>query len=209
MNWLPLFDESDPMPAQFYSKHLCDSFGKMPPELQAATLTAHADVARELRAGTIDLPTMQIGVDMAAEGADMTVISCRKGCAHCCHLYVTVTEPEAKLLAENIHRADLGRLKAQAGKTLDQFMRLPYGDRKCAFLGRRDECTVYEHRPLVCRSHLVVSKPRHCDSRKGGTVKAYTIHNAEILISATRAVFSSGGMAEMVSEHIKTVDKPE
>jgi Fe-S-cluster containining protein len=77
-------------------------------------------------------------------------VSCKSGCSHCCHMNTMVYEHEAI------------RLARVSGRTMT---RLPYrplnqvfedGDKfngkPCPFLSD-DKCSVYDDRPLVCRTH--------------------------------------------------------
>jgi len=73
--------------------------------------------------------------------------ACRRGCAHCCHIRVEMTELEAERLGQAIGRQPNTRhryLPAQASA---------YGyDTPCPFLVD-SECSIYEHRPFACRKH--------------------------------------------------------
>lgn len=77
-------------------------------------------------------------------------VACKPGCSQCCHMNTIIYEHEAIRLAE------------VTGKTM---RRLPYRERDevaiagaqfdqtpCPFLVDH-KCSVYEHRPLVCRTH--------------------------------------------------------
>lgn len=88
------------------------------------------------------------------------VSACGKGCSHCCKMAVAVSSAEAALIGSainvNPHRPtiDYGTQKAMA----DKFMGVP-----CPFL-ENDECSIYEHRPLPCRTHFNLSAyPVLCD----------------------------------------------
>lgn len=84
---------------------------------------------------------------------------CKKGCAHCCHIPVTMFESEAKTIgaAIKVAPADLG--KGMSGPREEFGYHMP-----CPFLkpvaGRADspgmgyECGIYETRPLACRLHF-------------------------------------------------------
>lgn len=73
--------------------------------------------------------------------------ACRRGCAHCCHIRVEMTELEAERLGTALGRTPNRRLRympVEAGA---------YGyDTPCPFL-HGGECSIYEHRPFGCRKH--------------------------------------------------------
>lgn len=93
--------------------------------------------------------------------------ACGKGCSPCCHLFVAVPPGVAEAIAAHIDahfepaaRAQLLlRLEAAAGMAAaaaaPQALRLP-----CALLDDGGSCTIYEVRPLSCRSFTSTSLPR-------------------------------------------------
>src|SRR3954452_13902639 len=72
-------------------------------------------------------------------------ISCRKGCAHCCHITVNTTENEVDLIldyvAEHNIPIDMEWLKQQQGFTEDTHMMSPFS--KCVFLNEHNACNIY------------------------------------------------------------------
>ncbi|MFT3821849.1 MAG: YkgJ family cysteine cluster protein [Rubrivivax sp.] len=74
-------------------------------------------------------------------------VACRKGCAACCHMNVTITAVEAERLA----RAS-GRRKASLVSTVHHAP-TEFDGRPCPFLDGQGVCSVYEDRPLSCRKH--------------------------------------------------------
>lgn len=94
-------------------------------------------------------------------------VSCKKGCSICCHLNVVVTNDEADLLFEKYDKSQDEKLKRQAAVTDD--LKYPsilgYSDAACVFL-KDNECSVYEDRPMACRSYRVISDPDECDAIK-------------------------------------------
>lgn len=78
--------------------------------------------------------------------------ACRRGCAHCCHIPVVITLAEAEVLAKATGRTLTVPANARPIHELDlQAKAGPAGP--CPFL-REGQCTAYEARPVVCRTHL-------------------------------------------------------
>jgi uncharacterized protein len=95
----------------------------------------------------------------AADARSPGALSCRAGCSQCCRVRFGVfgveAEPIARALAE-LERDDpelRARVRAQADD--------PTHD-ACALLVD-DRCTVYEARPMICRSHGLAVRVRDDD----------------------------------------------
>jgi Fe-S-cluster containining protein len=109
----------------------------------------------------------------AKEQGEVLKITCKKGCAHCCHKLVYVTPDEGVLLARNLIKKEGGeiseltmnKLKFQANfqphQQLD-FWLLDEENSKCVFLGPDNSCTVYSNRPSACRLLRVRSPAYNC-----------------------------------------------
>jgi len=68
---------------------------------------------------------------------------CQRGCAHCCKVGVILTTLEAKYIALNIGEL----VNTEEEETQD------YTGQYCPFLDQdKAECSIYEYRPIVCRS---------------------------------------------------------
>ncbi len=95
------------------------------------------------------LVTLRSRVDAHFEAAAASAgpqMRCAEGCDACCHVDLSVFEVEAAPIRDALARlpeAARARVRAQADQT-----------ERCALLldGR---CTVYDQRPLICRSHGV------------------------------------------------------
>lgn len=73
--------------------------------------------------------------------------ACSTGCSHCCHIPVKVFEAEAVQIGRAIGRRP-NALPAQ----LDELHIEGY-ESPCPFL-QDHRCSIYAHRPAICRSHL-------------------------------------------------------
>ena len=93
-------------------------------------------------------------------------LACARGCAFCCHSFVTATAPEVFLLARTIRASndDLSPVLARVRETnaftgglgkIERFaMRRP-----CSMLVA-NECSAYTGRPLACRAFASFSLPK-------------------------------------------------
>ena len=77
-------------------------------------------------------------------GSDM---QCTTGCSDCCHTRLTVTSVEARAIRELVASWPDDRRRTLAA----QWAASP-ADR-CAALDATGRCTIYDARPIVCRSH--------------------------------------------------------
>eukprot|EP01124_Arcella_intermedia_P035157 TRINITY_DN8886_c0_g1_i1.p1 TRINITY_DN8886_c0_g1~~TRINITY_DN8886_c0_g1_i1.p1 ORF type:complete len:420 (+),score=117.05 TRINITY_DN8886_c0_g1_i1:30-1289(+) len=102
-------------------------------------------------------------------------ITCKKGCAFCCHRMVDITSDEAFLLTNKLEEMEGGTISnktiAELTMKANQFPSTIKGDKfqwkadyevsKCIFL-KNSECSVYQQRPVTCRLMNVVSDPQLC-----------------------------------------------
>lgn len=114
--------------------------------------------------------------------------SCRKACSFCCRIAVNVSKEEAYLIRNQYAEIVEERLeiltKQSQCKTHEDWNKLPYKDRACAFLGDDFTCRIYEYRPISCRKYYVASKPELCDSDS-------SIEKINIVIGDTVEVIAS------------------
>jgi Fe-S-cluster containining protein len=73
--------------------------------------------------------------------------ACKRGCSHCCHIAVGMLQGEAEVLGRAIG------VKPAKVQHRSQFAGFDFGyHNPCTFL-RNGECSIYENRPLACRTH--------------------------------------------------------
>jgi len=97
---------------------------------------------------------------------------CHKGCSACCHTEVSVTPDEAELLAKLVQDGvtiDTQKLyiQKQVIASNESYYSLPYSQRGCVFLGETGECRVYNDRPSVCRTNVVLGDSSQCSTLDG------------------------------------------
>jgi Fe-S-cluster containining protein len=86
-------------------------------------------------------------------------VACKAGCAHCCHVVVAVTAPEALTILDYLKRTLAPAALAQLTQRIAEFRQrtraLSSSERfspeyPCVFL-EAGRCSIYEVRPLACR----------------------------------------------------------
>lgn len=139
-------------------------------------------------------------------------VSCKKGCAACCTSEVAVTEDEAMLLAKKVlngHEINFNYLEIQAIAKNDssKWLNISNETRRCVFLNRNNECSVYENRPAVCRTNHVVSDPEFCSTSDGNTRSIHLLktHEADMIIVGAFLSSSENGILPYMLK--KSIDK--
>jgi len=164
--------------------------------------------------GRMFYKTIHEDTDKAIEDALKTYtktekVSCRRGCSHCCYMFVDVFPHEAVALANKVKKGQYynkEEFELQKDKTTPQ----EYVDdpRPCIFL-KEGECSVYADRPMTCRKYFVVNdSPDLCEIIPGESnqVQNPLMYEAEVIYSAVAQVAESHdpmGMAHMVDRALK------
>ncbi len=74
-------------------------------------------------------------------------VACKKGCADCCHMNITISTEEAARIGA-ASRRKFEKMLSSVRHEVSAFAGVP-----CPFLEADSACSVYADRPLVCRNH--------------------------------------------------------
>ena len=116
-------------------------------------------------------------------------MGCERGCSYCCYQFVSVSPAEVFRLAivlrqMNRRKWARDRLKAFNEQMADATNRAEWYEKRipCPFL-INDECSIYRHRPLPCRSLFSFSRQRCISaSTEAGARVAYWREPQEKLV---------------------------
>jgi Fe-S-cluster containining protein len=144
-------------------------------------------------------------------------IECRAGCSFCCHQNVDVTIPEAILIALRLADPEDPRRSAvlstaEAFTDLEDDARIATG-RPCPLLIDK-RCSVYEDRPIACRS-LASPDAARCDEAMQNLEAGKSVLPIEIYLvlqflcngeqSAMRGICRDNGLQDDIVELTQTV----
>ena len=116
----------------------------------------HALLERAKREGDIGPPVkfLQAKVEATLRGMQHIPVACAKGCAHCCHTWVSATAPELLFVAKLLRRSNpalLQNVRAAHLATGDfDFSQRSRHPQACPLL-EAALCSIYESRPIACR----------------------------------------------------------
>jgi hypothetical protein len=110
-------------------------------------------------------------------------VDCKKGCAHCCRVWVSATVPEVLFIAKSLRRRNDAALAERVGAAhritgAYDFVSRQRLHQQCPLLAE-DLCSVYETRPVACRfwaSTNVMACLRVFRQGSGETVPTPMIH---------------------------------
>jgi Fe-S-cluster containining protein len=82
-------------------------------------------------------------------------------CSHCCHQAVALTAGEAARIGEALGVAPM-RPAASYDRSAST---RAYSGVRCTFLDEQSRCSIYEHRPIACRTYFSIgATPFFCDT---------------------------------------------
>lgn len=138
------------------------------PDLPADFVQAYADLEKVVRADNASAVSKVHKIYGLADRIGAFLASymvCEKGCSHCCYIDVQVSLPEAQYIQKNLGIAPDSGVTHTTGFT-GQGM-------PCGFLGQDGCCSIYAHRPFMCRSFFTVDDPKYCaDNSRHATYTA-------------------------------------
>jgi Fe-S-cluster containining protein len=175
------------------SQELNQLLDKIPPEIETRVFDLVEDYEKQFKEALAeDAINAMIAIHNLFDEQvkqDIKVSSCKRGCTFCCHQNVDIWPAEAAVIVryceEHNIKIDLAYLERQM--SIDP-MELPKTEvSACVFL-KYGDCSIYEARPIKCRTYHVSTDPDFCNLKKYGPAE-YKVQNLislylEILISA-------------------------
>ena len=156
----PTPDES----ARVWDTRIGAYVNSLPMELRRDEAYLPQDVAAMSASAKVKLRRIY-GVMDRLSAATEGYVACQRGCADCCRMNVTISAQEARMIAEAS-----GRLAAPLATSREHDNREFLGQ-PCPFLVD-NACSVYDVRPLVCRSHFSFDATAHwCAPERSTTVQ--------------------------------------
>lgn len=114
--------------------------------------------------------------------------ACRKGCAHCCHISLKMTQAEATEIGKAIGVVPAHDAADRPERAVD--------NEPCPFL-IDGACSIYDHRPVVCRSHFNMdADDLLCQLVPGATVPVPFMDNRPIMLG----VWLVGGESPRIAD---------
>ena len=132
---------------EFANVKLDEFFSSVTPELKVHVTTLPRRIKQVSARPVIRLMEVLNTADQIFDHAGKFA-ACARGCGHCCHVSVPITDLEARYMGEHLNIKPV-ELKLSVKHELSE-----YGSHTpCPFLAN-GECSIYEVRPLTCRMHM-------------------------------------------------------
>lgn len=132
---------------QFANAQLDEFFNTVPAEVKAHVVSLPKRITQMSVRPVIRLKEVLATADQIFDHAGKFA-ACARGCGHCCHVHVPITQFEARFMGEN-----LGITPVELKQSV-KHERTAFGSHTpCPFL-KNGECSIYAFRPLTCRMHM-------------------------------------------------------
>lgn len=142
-----MVDRTREQTRQYADANLDKFFNSVTPELKAHVVSLPKRITQISARPVIRLKEVLSTADQIFDHAGKFA-ACARGCGHCCHVSVPITEFEARYMGEHLNIKPV-ELKQSIRHKLSE-----YGSHTpCPFLAN-GECSIYEVRPLTCRMHM-------------------------------------------------------
>jgi len=132
---------------EYASANLDNFFASVPPQLKEHVVSLPQRISKMNARIPIKLQEVLHTADQIFSHA-AGFAACARGCGHCCHVSVPITDYEARYIGDNLHISPV-ELKHSIRHDLKEFS----SKTPCPFL-KNSECSIYEYRPLTCRMHM-------------------------------------------------------
>ncbi len=142
-----MVDRTREQTRQYADANLDKFFNSVTPELKAHVVSLPKRITQISARPVVRLKEVLSTADQIFDHAGKFA-ACARGCGHCCHVSVPITEFEARYMGEHLNIKPV-ELKQSIRHELSE-----YGSHTpCPFLAN-GECSIYEVRPLTCRMHM-------------------------------------------------------
>lgn len=117
--------------------------------------------------------------------------ACKSGCAHCCHIPVKITQAEAIHIGRKVGRTPLPASRLPPEPQIQGY------ESPCPFLVD-NACSIYAHRPAVCRSHLNLDKDDLlCQLQPGMAVPVPYLDTRPLVMAAFQVLGTNQVLADI------------
>jgi Fe-S-cluster containining protein len=94
--------------------------------------------------------------------------TCNKGCSFCCHDSIIVSKMEIEHIKKVVAEKGITPNRERLAKQKLNNKSIKWADKACSLLSEPDQngkriCTIYEDRPMICRSHNSREDPKFCN----------------------------------------------
>lgn len=139
------------------------------------------------------------GIKKKANFDDNT--SCTGKCSFCCHSNILVSHDEGIHIRTIVKQRNIipnsERLKKQKKSESIHYKDLSWSDKACSLLSDPDEngdrqCTIYDERPIICRTHNSTEDPINCDRSEDDEKPVHEIKIVFLDALLTASIVSGG-----------------